>query len=61
VNLIQGCAAALGFAQADDPQAVELQKLVRENGIESALDTVAQLRPWNPISRLIKEQIAARN
>ena len=61
VNLIQGCAAALGFAQADDPQAVELQKLVRENGIESALDTVAQLRPWNPISRLIKEQISARN
>lgn len=59
VNLIQGCAAALSFVQADDPQSVELQKLIRESGVEQTLDTVAQLRPWNPISRLIREELKA--
>lgn len=53
-NLIQGCAAALSFAQADDPQAIELQKLVTGEGPDRALETVAQLRPWNPISQRIR-------
>lgn len=59
LNLIRGAAAALKFSNDDDPQAVELQTTVSENGIEKALDTVAQLRPWNPISRLIQEEIKA--
>jgi mannitol-1-phosphate 5-dehydrogenase len=60
-NLIQGCAAALTFAQDGDPQAAELQKLVRERGAEHALDFVSQLRPWNPISKLIREERRNRN
>jgi mannitol-1-phosphate 5-dehydrogenase len=56
--LIQGCAAALQFAPADDPQAVEMQRLVVNQGAEAALDTVSQLRPWNPISKLVREQLA---
>ena len=59
--LIQGCAAALSFWNHEDPQAVELQKLVTASGMEEALNTVAQLRPWNPISKLIREQIDERN
>ncbi len=59
VNLIKGCAAALRFSQNDDPQSIELQKLVSETGVARALDTVAQLRPWNPISLLIQEQVTA--
>ena len=56
--LVQGCAAALAFALPEDPQAVELQKILREEGVERALDTVCQLRPWNPLTKLIREEIA---
>lgn len=59
--LIQGCAAALSFAQEGDPQAAELQKLVKGRGAEHALDFVSQLRPWNPISKLIREEIKQHN
>ncbi len=55
--LIQGCAAALSFWNREDPQSVELQKLVQASGTEEALSMVAQLRPWNPISKLIREHI----
>lgn len=55
--LIQGCAAALGFAGEGDPQSVELQKMVKERGAEHALDFVSQLRPWNPVSKLIREEM----
>jgi hypothetical protein len=56
-HLIQGCAAALCFAPPEDPQAVELQKLIRARGPEQALDTVCQLRPWNPIAALIRDEL----
>lgn len=59
VNLIKGCAAALGFSQSDDSQSVELRKLLDETGAKNALDTVAQLRPWNPISKLIQAEYSA--
>lgn len=55
--LIQGCAAALSFEQAGDAQSAELQKLVNERGAEHALDYVSQLRAWNPISKLIREEM----
>lgn len=55
--LMQGCAAALRFARPDDPQAIELRKLIDENGIEQTIDTVCQLRPWNPISELIRKEL----
>ncbi|MFN0110996.1 MAG: 2-dehydropantoate 2-reductase N-terminal domain-containing protein [Blastocatellia bacterium] len=54
--LIQGCAAALGFIGEGDAQSAELQKLVSDKGVEPALDFVSQLRPWNPISKLIREE-----
>ncbi len=50
-------AAALSFAQEGDAQAAELQKLVKERGAETALDVIAQLRPWNPVSKLIREAV----
>ena len=55
--LMQGCAAALRFTRSDDPQAIELRKLIKENGIEQTIDTVCQLRPWNPISELIRKEL----
>ncbi|MGH9940244.1 MAG: 2-dehydropantoate 2-reductase N-terminal domain-containing protein [Blastocatellia bacterium] len=55
--LIQGCAAALSFAEQGDPQAAELQKLVKERSVEYSLDFVSQLRPWNPISKLIRDEL----
>ena len=57
INLIQGCAAALTFSQDDDPQAIEMQKLIRERGIDYALDFISQVRPWNPISGLVLEEL----
>ncbi len=55
--LIQGCAAAFSFAQAGDAQAGELQKLVTERGTEHALDYISQLSAWNPLSKMIREEI----
>jgi mannitol-1-phosphate 5-dehydrogenase len=55
--LIQGCAAALSFAERGDPQAAELQKLINERSAEYSLDFVSQLRPWNPISKLIRDEL----
>lgn len=55
--LMQGCAAALRFTRPDDPQAIELQKMINESGVAQALDTVCQLRPWNPISELIRKEL----
>ncbi len=57
--LIQGCAAAFSFAEQSDPQATELRKLVKERGMEHSLDFVSQLRPWNPISKLIRDELQA--
>jgi mannitol-1-phosphate 5-dehydrogenase len=59
--LIQGCAAALSFYEAGDAQAAELQKLIKERGVEYSLDFVSQLRPWNPVSKLIRTQIRNNN
>ena len=53
--LIQGCAAALSFAEPGDPQAAELQKLTKERSAEYSLDFISQLRPWNPISKLVRD------
>ncbi len=52
-NLIRGCSAALAFANSGDPQADELKHLVASRGVEHALDAVSQLRPWNPLTKLI--------
>jgi len=59
--LIQGCAAALSFSQDGDPQAADLQRLLSERGVEHTLDYVSQLRSWNPISKLIRNELNHRN
>ncbi len=59
--LIQGCAAALRFKQEGDPQAAELQKLIREKGVGYTLDYISQLRLWNPISKLITNELKNRS
>src|SRR5499426_1280601 len=56
-NLIKGCAAAFAFDPGGDPQAAELQKLIKERGVEHSLDYVSQLRSWNPISKLIRDEV----
>jgi mannitol-1-phosphate 5-dehydrogenase len=55
--LIQGCAAAFSFAESGDPQAGELQKLIKERGVEYSLGFISQLRPWNPLSKLIRDEL----
>lgn len=57
-NLIRGCAAALTYMPEDDPQAEELQAMVEEKGYEKTLAAVSQLQPWNPLSKLVREEIA---
>jgi mannitol-1-phosphate 5-dehydrogenase len=53
-NLIRGCAAALRYADEEDPQARELQAVISSTGVEGALDAAASLRPWNPLASLIR-------
>jgi mannitol-1-phosphate 5-dehydrogenase len=55
-NLVRGAAAAFAFDPGGDPQAVEMQKLVREKGLEQTLDFISQLRPWNPIAQMIRAE-----
>ncbi|NOT63394.1 MAG: hypothetical protein HOP19_24555 [Acidobacteria bacterium] len=55
-NLMKGCAAAFAFKPANDPQAAELQKIISEKGIDHALDYIAQLRAWNPIAQMIRNE-----
>ena len=38
-------------------QAAELQKLTKERSAEYSLDFISQLRPWNPISKLIRDML----
>jgi len=42
-NLVKGIAAALHFENAEDPQAMELQQLVKEKGVKGALAQVSGL------------------
>lgn len=58
-NLIRACAAGLAYAGAGDPQADDLRRIVSTQGVEAALDQVSQLRPWNPLSKLIADRYAA--
>jgi hypothetical protein len=31
--------------------------MIRERNVEYSLDFVSQLRPWNPISKLIRDEL----
>jgi len=56
-GLVKGIAALLQFDYGEDAEAVELQKTIRERGIEGALWQYAQLQADHPLTRAIKEQM----
>ncbi len=57
--LAKGIAAGYHFAAPEDPLAVELQNLIKNQGIASALETVSGLKPGEPLTTLVLEQYAA--
>jgi mannitol-1-phosphate 5-dehydrogenase len=58
-NLTRACGAALGYNAPGDPQADEMRRMIGVRGVEYALDAVSQLRPWNPLTKLIAQSFAA--
>jgi mannitol-1-phosphate 5-dehydrogenase len=52
-------AAALRYEDAEDPSACELQRLLRERGIERALHQVCGIAPDEPLAALIDEAMEA--
>ena len=44
-HLVYGAAAALLFDCPEDPQSVELQEKIRNDGVENALETYTGLKP----------------
>lgn len=52
-HLIFGAAAALRFAAADDPQSVELQQVIAEQGAAAALAQYTGLAPEHPLTTRI--------
>ncbi|MFD1426907.1 mannitol-1-phosphate 5-dehydrogenase [Kroppenstedtia sanguinis] len=55
-HLAIGIAAALRFADAADPEAVELQQLIKEGGVTGALEKIAEISPDHPLVRQVQEQ-----
>src|SRR5262249_39731455 len=54
-SFVNGVRVTEQMLNAGDPQAAELQKLIKERSLEYSLDFISQLRPWNPISKLIRD------
>lgn len=52
-NLIKGIAAALHFDYADDPQSQELQKKIRECGVESVLKEISGIEDKTIIEEIV--------
>jgi mannitol-1-phosphate 5-dehydrogenase len=48
-HLIFGAAAALRYDCADDAQSVEVQKKIREEGVEAALTAYTGIQPDHPL------------
>lgn len=51
--LLRGCACALKYVNDDDPQAVELQKYIAENGVEAAIIRYIGLKPEDRMTKAI--------
>ena len=51
--LLKGCACALKYVNEDDPQAVELQKFIAENGVEAAISRYIGLKPEDRMTKAI--------
>jgi mannitol-1-phosphate 5-dehydrogenase len=54
-NITVVCAAALCYDSKDDPEAVELQRMIRENGIENTLKKLTGIEPGSELGRRIIE------
>ena len=51
--LLKGCACALKYVNEEDPQAVELQKVIAENGVEAAIAKNIGLKPEDRMTKVI--------
>ena len=58
-GLAWGIAAGLAFDDADDPHAVELQAIVKNEGFDKALEKVCGIRPDEPLAGLVRESYRA--
>jgi mannitol-1-phosphate 5-dehydrogenase len=54
--LAKGIAAGYRFDSPEDALAVELQTIIRERGISTALETVSELKPGESLTNLVLEQ-----
>lgn len=58
-NLARGIAAAFRFDPPDDPVALQLQRQLQENGLESVLQNVCGLEPNSALAGLIRQFYSA--
>ena len=56
-NLCTAIAAAIYYRNPEDPSAVQLEKLVKEEGIDAVLTKVCKIDPNGELGLLIKEKI----
>ena len=54
-HTIEGIRAALAYDNPDDPQAVQLQRMLRDQGLEAVLANVCGLGPQEELYRRIRE------
>ncbi len=55
-ELVVGIAAALGYDNEEDPEAVRLQEMLRSEGIDAVLENVCGLSPDDTLHATIKDQ-----
>lgn len=58
-SLSWGIAAGYCFDPGDDPVAVDLQRKIREAGLDTALQSVSEIQPGEPLAALVRERYHA--
>lgn len=56
-NVCLATAAALLYDNPDDPAAVQMQRMIREEGVQHVLESICRLEPNSSLARLIIAQI----
>lgn len=56
-SLCTAIAAAIYYRNPEDPSAVELERIVKEEGIDAVLEKVCGIDPNGELGLLIKEKI----